>query len=45
VGSRMGHRDELDRVDARATEGRRLVRIKSFDGMRIDMNFGLPTNG
>lgn len=45
VGSRMGHKDELDRVDARATEGRRLVRIKSFDGMHIDMNFGLPTNG
>jgi hypothetical protein len=45
VGSRMGHVDELDRVDARATEGRRMVRIKSFDGMRIDMNFGLPTNG
>lgn len=45
VGSRMGHLDELDRVDARATEGRRLVRINSFNGMKIDMNFGLPTSG
>ena len=45
VGARMGHIDELDRVDARATEGRRLVRIHSFAGMRIDMNYGLPTCG
>ncbi len=45
VGARMGHLDELDRVDARASEGRRLVRIRSFAGMRIDMNYGLPTCG
>lgn len=45
VRRRLGHFEELDQADNWRQQASRLVRIKTVAGLRLDMQYGIPTCG